>query len=109
MVNIENGLTLTLEQKKDESGELVQPLTPADLQEFNDKIIRLFADYGLLLSRFGDIDKMQYGLCKQYKKKWQEKAFYEGQQTGVNAANFANLNQTGITLPNFVFDELNKD
>lgn len=107
-MNIEKGLTLTLEQKKDDKGNVIQPLTDNDLKEFNDKLNRLFHDYGLLLSRFGDIPTMQTALCKQYKKQWQEKAFNEGVNQTCYAYNKANNIGVPIIKPVFVFDELNK-
>ena len=108
-IDITKGIMFTSHQKKDQNDNIIQELSESDVNEFSDKLKRLFSDYGLELSRYGGIEKMQVALCKQYKKKWQETAFNEGVEQTCYAYNKANNVGVPIIKPVFVFDELNKD
>ncbi len=108
MIEYKQGIMFTLTQKKDEEGKVINDISEQQGVEFYDKLKRLFEDYGFQIDRYGDIEKMQYGLCKKYKKKWQHEMHDIAVEKTIINFNLANKHGVPMIKPVFIFDEDNK-
>ena len=105
-INIDKGVTFTILHKKDDDGNIIQPLTEIDTAEYYEKLIKLNLDFGLCVDKYGDIDKMENNLCKTKRKEWERASFDRGVERGIMAVNRANKFDTPIVKPEFHHDDL---